>query len=171
MPFLRVRWVVVLAEGTADQYAKAGAHVFPQGPVDRDIGAELLDQFASNSSENLLPEDGYGAVVGFQSVVEGLFVVCESELLASIVCLAHVFRQSNQLFDYLGGLNVSVLVAAQGAFQHLGEGSDSHDVLSSPSSTLALEELLQHVHREVAMGHPFHFGQELVGEDRSVLLY
>jgi len=71
-----------------------------------------------------------------------IFVLGASEILASSVGLTHIFGQLDQLFDHLGGLDSSVLVAAQGAFQHLGERSGLHDVLAKSGRRNGIHSVL-----------------------------
>ena len=78
--------------------------------------------------------------------------------------------QLDELLDHLRRLDRPVLVAAQALLQQLGEGARLHHVLSSSDGELALQQLLQQLDREVALRHPAHLGEELVGQHRNVRL-
>ena len=73
----------MLAQDTLDQTAQVGADVLAQGPVDGDVAAHGVDQFAGDVAQGLVAEDLDRAVVGLQRVVEGDFVVRQAELLAA----------------------------------------------------------------------------------------
>ena len=54
------------------------------------------------------------------------------------------------------------LVAAEGLFEHLSKRAGQYHVLATAGADLALQEFLQHLHGQVALGHAPHLGQELV---------
>ena len=69
--FLLVGWIAMAAEDAADEAAEVGADVFAEGPVDRDVVADGVDEFAGDVAKGFVAEDLDGAVVGFEGVVEG----------------------------------------------------------------------------------------------------
>ena len=61
-----------------------GAHVLADGPIDRDVGADRRDQLPGDGAEGIIAEDLDGAVVGFEGVVEGDFIIAEPERFAAL---------------------------------------------------------------------------------------
>ncbi len=75
--FLLVGRVAVSAEDAADEAAEICADVFAERPVDGDVVADGVDEFAGDVAQGFVAEDLDGAVVGFERVVEGQFVFRE----------------------------------------------------------------------------------------------
>jgi len=162
--------VAVLAQTALDEHAELGPHILTQGPVDGDVAADGLDGLLGNGAQRLVAQHLDGAVVGFQRVVERQLVLRESELLAAGVRLAHVLGELDQLLDHLRCLDSAILVAADRLLEHLGERACLHHVFAPSGCQFSLEQLLQELYGEVALGHPAHLGEEFVGENRDVRL-
>jgi len=62
--------IAVLAENAFDYDTELGADGLLDGPVDGDVPADGLDQFAGDRLEGVVAEDLDGVVVGFEGVVE-----------------------------------------------------------------------------------------------------
>ena len=65
----------MLAEDPLDEHTKVGSDVLADRPVDRDVRTNLICQLARNRKQLSLAEDCHGAVVGFEGIVEGEFVL------------------------------------------------------------------------------------------------
>ena len=154
------------AQDAADQSAEVGADVFAQRPVDGDVAADRFDELTGDVAQRIVSEHLHRAVVGLQRVVEGQLVFGETELFSSRVGLSHLPGKLDQLLDDLRRLYRPILVATQRLLKHLGEGAGLYHILPPPRRHLAPQQLLQKLHREVAMRHPPDFVQELVGEHR-----
>ena len=101
----------MFAEDTPDQAAEVGADVFAQGPVDGDVAADGAYQFPGEVATGLVAQHLDGAVVGFEGVVEGDFVVGKPELIATSTGLPQVAGKLDQFLDHLGGFDSAVVVA------------------------------------------------------------
>ena len=120
----------MLAQDASHQTAQVGAHVLPHGPVNRDVALDGPHQLPRDVTQRLVAQHLHRAVVGLQRVVEGQLVIRQPQPLAARVGLPHVSRKLDQLLDHLRRLDRAILVAAQGLFQHLGEGASLHHVLA-----------------------------------------
>jgi len=84
---LLVRRVAVLSEDALDDDSELGADVFPDGPVDGDVGSDGFDELAGDALKGFVAEDGDRAVVGLEGVVEGELVVVQTEIFAAVSAL------------------------------------------------------------------------------------
>ena len=158
----------MFAQNALDQHAQLRTHVLAQRPVDGDVAADGLDQFARNGAQRLVAEYLHRAIVGFQRVVERDLVVRQPERLAAGVRAAQVAGEFDQLFDHLRGFDGAVPVAAQGLLQHGAERARLDDVPPPARGDFALQQLLQQFDGQVALRYAPDLGQEVVGQDRHV---
>ena len=82
---------------------------------------DRLDQFSGNVAEQVVTHDPDGAVVSLQGVVEGEFLVRETQFITAVARLAHFFRKPDQLLDDLRRLYSAVLIASKRVLQHFRE--------------------------------------------------
>jgi hypothetical protein len=80
-PFLLVRRIAEFAENAFDHDAELGADGFFGGPVNGDIGADGFDEFLGDEAQVLIAQSLHGAVVRFQGVVKGDFVLAQASYL------------------------------------------------------------------------------------------
>ncbi len=84
---LHVRWITVLAQGTANQHSEPGLDAFFDGPVDAGIPAHAANQLSCDHRKLHIPQHVDCALVLGQSVVESQIVLGKSQLFLCRVIL------------------------------------------------------------------------------------
>ena len=110
----------MLAEDALDQCPEPCTDILPQRPVDRNIAPHIVDQLTGYSTEGFVAQHLHRAVVGLQRIVEGQFVIGETELLATGAgARPHLLCKLYQFLNDLRRPYSPILVAAQDLLQHL----------------------------------------------------
>ena len=73
----------MFAQDAAHQDPEVGAHVLPQRPVDGYVVTDGLDQLLGYGAERVIAQHLYGAIIGLKGVVEGEFVIGQSEFFTA----------------------------------------------------------------------------------------
>src|SRR5258706_1905391 len=108
-----------------------------QRPINRAALANMRDQLPYNGFQRRLTEYLYGAVVHFQCIIKGNYVICKTEILAALVTFSHPLGEFDQFCNDLSRFNGAVLVTADRTLSSRGKGASvgEYDVSDQPKAT------------------------------------